>query len=291
MLASGPPDTDGRDPENRVLQSEIEDGASGWRRARAQRFGRMALPEQARQLRASSIAVAGLALCCLVAALLSRGGTSGSPLERPDDLLGFGGWWSDRTVRAPGAPAAPSVRPPGTVGLSLAARLKSTGSKLTQATLALREDARRIDLARARLEARGALPPRAQQRQDDSAPPTAATLENKAVDAERTDRGSGSTHFLDRQDVDCKDNPISGFKMRTTDEMKKISYKVQCGTGATLDVSEVSLPLAVASSNRLPGVSHAARPLDLKVCASDARTSKALLKTTVGVATSSSWTD
>jgi hypothetical protein len=77
----------------------------------------------------------------------------------------------------------------------------------------------------------------------------AATLEKREVDTESTDRGSGSTHYLDRQDVDCKGNPISGFKMQTTDEMKKISYKLQCGTGANLDVSEVSLPRVAASSN------------------------------------------
>jgi len=261
----------------------------------------MALPEQVRQLRAGSIAIAGLALCCLVAALLSRGGTAGSPLQRPDDLLWggwLGGWWVDRAARAPGESAAPDATrrappgAPGTAGQSLAARLRSTGSKLTQATLALREDASRIDLARARLGARGKAA-RAQQLQGDSAPPTAATLENKQVDTERTDRGSGSTHFLDRQDVDCKGSPIAGFQMQTTDEMRKISYKIQCGTGATLDVSEVSIAAACGCFvvGRIAGVSHTAHPLGLTGCAPDDRTSKALLKTTVGVAISSSWTD
>jgi len=87
----------------------------------------------------------------------------------------------------------------------------------------------------------------AEAKKEQESAPKAATLENKEVDTESTDRGSGSTHFLDRQDVDCKEYPISGFKMQTIDEMTKISYKIQCAMGANLDVSKVSLLLAVAS--------------------------------------------
>jgi hypothetical protein len=79
----------------------------------------------------------------------------------------------------------------------------------------------------------------AEAKQEKEAAPKAATLEQKEVDTSSTDRGTGSTHFLDRQDVDCKEYPMSGFKMQTTDEMTKISYRISCAMGANLDVSEV----------------------------------------------------
>ena len=78
-------------------------------------------------------------------------------------------------------------------------------------------------------------------KQEKEAAPKAAILEQKEVDTASTDRGTGSTHFLDRQDVDCKEYPMSGFKMQTTysGEMTKISYRIKCAMGANLDVSEV----------------------------------------------------
>ena len=79
----------------------------------------------------------------------------------------------------------------------------------------------------------------AEAKQEKEAAPKAATLEQTEVDTASTDRGTGSTHFLDRQDVDCKEYPMSGFKMQTTDEMTKISYRISCAMGAHLDVSEV----------------------------------------------------
>jgi hypothetical protein len=79
----------------------------------------------------------------------------------------------------------------------------------------------------------------AEAKQEKEAAPKAATLEQKEVDTASTDSVTRSTHFLDRQDVDCKEYPMSGFKMQTTDEMTKISYRISCAMGANLDVSEV----------------------------------------------------
>ena len=69
--------------------------------------------------------------------------------------------------------------------------------------------------------------------------PQPVTLTEVQVDTDETDRGNGATHFLDRQDVSCKGYPLSGFRMRTIDEIELISYRIQCAKGATLDVSEV----------------------------------------------------
>ena len=67
----------------------------------------------------------------------------------------------------------------------------------------------------------------------------AAPLTNKQVDIDSTSRGSGSNHYLDRQNVDCGGSPMSGFKMRTVKEMSEISYRIQCSEGADLNVHEV----------------------------------------------------
>ena len=136
-------------------------------------------------------------------------------------------------------------------------------------------------------------------KQEKEAAPKAAILEQKEVDTASTDRGTGSTHFLDRQDVDCKEYPMSGFKMQTTysGEMTKISYRIKCAMGANLDVSEVIFSsicfsaICCFSVPNLAGVSHIGLVAqDLRMCVPDRRTTQLLWKMTA-VEVSSTWID
>ena len=77
-----------------------------------------------------------------------------------------------------------------------------------------------------------------------------APLTNTQVDTDATDRGTGATHFLDRQDVDCGGSPMSGFHLRTVEEMSKLTYRIKCSAGADLDVHEVLCPHLVQARVR-----------------------------------------
>jgi hypothetical protein len=67
------------------------------------------------------------------------------------------------------------------------------------------------------------------------APPAPLTLSE--VNTEESDRGTGESFYLDRQNVDCGSDPINGFQMRTIDG-SSLTYRLECAAGANLDQTE-----------------------------------------------------
>ena len=74
---------------------------------------------------------------------------------------------------------------------------------------------------------------------DGPPPPLTVDFTEKTIDEPATDRGNGENWYLVDQNVDCGNDVINGFHMRTIDEMSKITYRVKCSKGAVFDKTKV----------------------------------------------------